>query len=183
MESGRHTGLRSPCRLRRGGSTPPLVTVEMGVSSNGKTVGLHPADEGSTPSTVHCSRLARWWNGRHAVLRRPCPSRGVRVQVPPWSLLFVHAWFCFTLSCGFKRWPSEGRLAGSTPAWGTAWVVSRLRALGLRNPVGRFDSCTTYFWPGPRKGIGALNLDRVGSTPALAAKKSRRCSTGRAPSS
>ncbi len=26
----------------------------MGVSSNGKTVGLHPADEGSTPSTVHC---------------------------------------------------------------------------------------------------------------------------------
>jgi hypothetical protein len=55
------------------------------VSSNGKTVGLHPANEGSTPSTVHCARMARWWNGRHAVLRRPCPP-GVRVQVPPWSL-------------------------------------------------------------------------------------------------
>src|SRR4051794_11650229 len=27
---------------------------------------------------------------------------------------------------------------------GVLWVVSRLRALGLRNPVGRFDSCTTY---------------------------------------
>ena len=25
----------------------------MGVSSNGKTAGLHPANEGSTPSTVH----------------------------------------------------------------------------------------------------------------------------------
>lgn len=26
----------------------------MGASSNGKTAGLHPADEGSTPSAVHC---------------------------------------------------------------------------------------------------------------------------------
>ena len=26
---------------------------EMGVSSNGKTAGLHPANEGSIPSTVH----------------------------------------------------------------------------------------------------------------------------------
>src|SRR5690242_8618501 len=26
----------------------------MGVSSNGKTAGLHPANEGSTPSSVHC---------------------------------------------------------------------------------------------------------------------------------
>ena len=41
------------------GSTPCGATGSiMGVSSNGKTVGLHPADEGSTPSTVHCrSRL------------------------------------------------------------------------------------------------------------------------------
>src|ERR1700751_1896516 len=58
------------------GSTPCGATGRlMGVSSNGKTVGLHPADEGSTPSTVHCSRMARWWNGRHAVVRRPCPPR------------------------------------------------------------------------------------------------------------
>src|SRR6516165_560650 len=58
------------------GSTPCGATCRlMGVSSNGKTVGLHPADEGSTPSTVHCSRMARWWNGRLAVLRRPCPPR------------------------------------------------------------------------------------------------------------
>ena len=56
------------------GSTPCGATDWlMGVSSNGKTVGLHPANEGSTPSTVHCSQMARWWNGRHAVLRRPCP--------------------------------------------------------------------------------------------------------------
>jgi hypothetical protein len=58
------------------GSIPTGATVRyLGVSSNGKTVGLHPADEGSTPSTVHCSSMARWWNGRHAVLRRPCPPR------------------------------------------------------------------------------------------------------------
>ena len=38
------------------GSTPCGATGRlMGVSSNGKTVGLHPADEGSTPSTVHCN--------------------------------------------------------------------------------------------------------------------------------
>ena len=36
------------------GSTPCEATVWiLGVSSNGKTVGLHPANEGSTPSTVH----------------------------------------------------------------------------------------------------------------------------------
>ena len=38
------------------GSTPCGATGRwMGVSPNGKTVGLHPANEGSTPSTVHCS--------------------------------------------------------------------------------------------------------------------------------
>ena len=38
------------------GSTPCGATGSiLGVSSNGKTAGLHPADEGSTPSTVHCS--------------------------------------------------------------------------------------------------------------------------------
>ena len=40
------------------GSTPCGATVRnLGVSSNGKTVGLHPANEGSTPSTVHFSAL------------------------------------------------------------------------------------------------------------------------------
>ncbi len=36
------------------GSTPCGATGSiLGVSSNGKTVGLHPANEGSIPSTVH----------------------------------------------------------------------------------------------------------------------------------
>ena len=36
------------------GSTPCGATGSiLGVSSNGKTVGLHPADGGSTSSTVH----------------------------------------------------------------------------------------------------------------------------------
>ena len=40
------------------GSIPTGATVSiLGVSSNGKTVGLHPANEGPTPSTVH-------WNGQ-----------------------------------------------------------------------------------------------------------------------
>src|SRR5579885_1080440 len=36
-------------------------------------------------TTAAPKAMARWWKGRHAVLRRPCPP-GVRVQVPPWSL-------------------------------------------------------------------------------------------------
>ena len=44
--------------------------------------------------------------------------RGVRVQVPPWSLLDA------TLSCGFKHWPSEGWLASSTLAWGTGGCLA-----------------------------------------------------------
>ena len=44
------------------GSTPTGATgLLLGVSSNGKTAGLQPANEGSIPSTVH-SHLARWWN-------------------------------------------------------------------------------------------------------------------------
>ena len=42
------------------GSIPCGATaLILGVSSNGKTVGLHPANEGSTPSTVHCSRFGQ----------------------------------------------------------------------------------------------------------------------------
>lgn len=100
---------------------------------------------------------ARWWNGRHAVLRRPCP---------PWregsspSLV--------TVGCAMVRLRH-----------GVMKVVSRLGALALRKPVGGFDSCTTYCWPGPRQGIEALNLGRAGSTPALAAVPGRRCSAVR----
>ena len=43
-------------------SPPRPLVRKLGVSSNGKTVGLHPANEGSTLSTVHCSCMARWWN-------------------------------------------------------------------------------------------------------------------------
>ena len=68
------------------GSTPCGATASiLGVSSNGKTVGLHPADEGSTPSTVHCE----WPGGGMADTRSSegRAHRGVRVQVPPWSLV------------------------------------------------------------------------------------------------
>src|SRR6516165_11208912 len=44
--------------------------------------------------------------------------RGVRVQVPPWSLLAC------ALSCGPKRRPSEGWLASSTLAWGTVGCLA-----------------------------------------------------------
>jgi hypothetical protein len=70
------------------GSTPCGATGRlMGVSSNGKTVGLHPADEGSTPSTVHW----KWPGGGKADTRSSegRAHRGVRVQVPPWSLAVV----------------------------------------------------------------------------------------------
>src|SRR5262249_15463812 len=44
--------------------------------------------------------------------------RGVRVQVPPWSLLVT------ALSCGSKHRPSEGWLASSTLAWGTGGCLA-----------------------------------------------------------
>src|SRR5947209_6629917 len=59
----------------------------LGVSSNGKTAGLQPADEGSTPS--------------HGPLVRSV-----------------------ALSCGSRHWPSEGRLASSTLAWGTVGCLA-----------------------------------------------------------
>src|ERR1700722_3559800 len=67
------------------GSTPCGATGWlMGVSSNGKTVGLHPANEGSTPSTVHCSEMARWWK----VERQggDLQNRVTWVRLPPGSL-------------------------------------------------------------------------------------------------
>ena len=99
------------------GSTPCGATASiLGVSSNGKTVGLHPADEGSTPSTVHCE----WPGGGMADTRSSegRAHRGVRVRVPPWSLL------ARALSCGPKRRPSEGWLASSTLAWGTVGCLA-----------------------------------------------------------
>ena len=121
------------------GSTPCGATAWlMGVSSNGKTVGLHPANEGSTPSTVHCWRMARWWNGRHAVLRRPCPPR--REGSSP-SL--VTARLCPVLR---TQAPALRRLVGQFDSGMGYFGLSRgFRALGLRSPVGRFDSCTTYW--------------------------------------
>src|SRR5262245_46497202 len=49
------------------GSSPTGATVcPTGVSSNGKTAGLHPANEGSTPSTVHS-----FWPGGGMQTRGP----------------------------------------------------------------------------------------------------------------
>src|SRR5579884_2485960 len=72
---------------------------------------------------------------------RPCEGRGGGFNSPP-NTLVLNA----TLSRGFERWVYETRL-------------------------GRFDSCTTYCWPGPRQGTEALNLGRAGSTPALASSR------------
>jgi hypothetical protein len=117
------------------GSTPCGATGWlMGVSSNGKTVGLHPADEGSTPSTVHC----KWPGGGMADTRSSegRSHRGVRVQVPPWSLPAC------ALSCG--QAPALRRLVGQFDSgMGYCGLSRGFRALGLRSPVGRFDSCTT----------------------------------------
>ena len=99
------------------GSIPCGATaLILGVSSNGKTVGLHPANEGSTPSTVHW----KWPGGGMADTRSSegRAHRGVRVQVPPWSL------FNDALSCGSKHWPSEGWLVSSTLAWGTVGCLA-----------------------------------------------------------
>ena len=144
------------------GSTPCGATGRlMGVSSNGKTVGLHPADEGSTPSTVHCE----WPGGGMADTRSSegRAHRGVRVQVPPWSLLAC------ALSCGPKRRPSEGWSASSTLAWGTVgcladferWVYeARLagstpaRPTGSpRCPPGTGDTDIERLQPGERRPL------------------------------
>src|SRR5262249_39259848 len=120
------------------GSTPCGATGWlMGVSSKGKTVGLHPADEGSTPSTVHCE-----WpgggTGRHAVLRRPCPPRREGsnpslVTARPCPVLRTQA-------------PALRRPVGQFDSgMGYCGLSRGFRALGLRSPVGRVDSCTPYW--------------------------------------
>src|SRR4051812_18633105 len=106
---------------------------------------------------------------------RPCEGRGGGFNSPrtPWLLTApcladssagppkagwpVRLWRgVMQVVSRIERWVYETRLAGSTPARPTQ--------------------------PGPRQGIGALNLGRVGSTPTLAIDGRRR-STGRAPPS
>src|SRR3954447_190628 len=75
--------------------------------------------------------MARWWNGRHAVVRRPCP---------PWregsSPSLVTAQQCPVLRL---QAPALRRLVGQFDSGMVYWGLSRgFRALGLRNPVGRF---------------------------------------------
>src|SRR5215472_1021740 len=61
--------------------------------------------------------MARWWNGRHAVVRRPCPPR--REGSSPSLVTALYA-----LSCGPKRRPSEDWSASSTLAWGTVGCLA-----------------------------------------------------------
>ena len=125
------------------GSTPCGATGRsMGVSSNGKTVGLHPADEGSTPSTVHCE----WPGGGMADTQSSegRAHRGVRVQVPPWSLP-GERWclWCNRRACD----PVKVEAAGSTPPEhpdGGRYPALRTQAQALRRPVGQFDSGAGY---------------------------------------
>ncbi len=69
---------------------PALLFRWMGVSSNGKTVGLHPADEGSTPSTVHCTGQVVEWQTRGPQKAVPITRREgsspslVTVLLLPW---------------------------------------------------------------------------------------------------
>src|SRR5262249_54470546 len=82
--------------------------------------------------------MARWWNGRHVVLRRPCPPR--REGSSP-SL--VTARLCPVLR---TQAPALRRLVGQFDSgMGYCGLSRGFRALGLRSPVGRFDSCTTYW--------------------------------------
>ena len=78
--SGRH-----PFKVKSMGSNP-IQGTEQTTALKLKRLSTASKQEevGSIPTGA--TELARWWNGRHAVLRRPCPP-GMRVQVPPWSLL------------------------------------------------------------------------------------------------
>src|SRR5688572_7900268 len=53
---------RGPPKAEVEGSIPSrsAESDNMGPSSNGKTLGLHPGDEGSTPSGIHCERDVLW---------------------------------------------------------------------------------------------------------------------------
>src|SRR3954451_16854447 len=106
--------------------------------------------------------MARWWNGRHAVVRRPCPP-GVRVQIPPWSL---------DGCCpGGERdimAPSEGAGAGSTPGRGT--VLASMVKRTSRGPAKAEFLVRVQvgaLWPNPKRlRDPAVNRGCAGSTPA-----------------
>src|SRR5262245_36435722 len=96
---------------------------------------------------------------------RPCEGRGGGFNSP-------RTLWQSTLPCLAASGTGPPKAGWPVRLWhGVLRVVSRLRALGRRTLVGRFDSCTTCCRPGPREGIGALNLGRACSTPALAAPK------------
>src|SRR5262249_15463814 len=74
----------------------------------------------------------------HAVVRRPCP---------PWregsSPSLVTPRYCPVLRL---QAPALRRLVGQFDSGvGYGGLSCGFRALGLRSPVGRFDSCTTYW--------------------------------------
>ena len=78
----------------------------MGVSSNGKTADLHPADEGSIPSTVHCLVAL-------VVKRTSCDSSKVEAQVR--FLAGVLPEERYPRSVPARTRLCEGRRSGSIP--------------------------------------------------------------------
>src|SRR4051812_17928158 len=82
----------------------------MGVSSNGKTAGLHPADEGSIPSTVHLVVTPWWRKGHHGSVRRS------RSRFDPWP----GCWFRAGVGLMASRLPWEQDTTGfdsPVPDW------------------------------------------------------------------
>ena len=172
----RHAVLRRPCPPWREGSSPSLVT---GWCCPGGERDIMAPSEGAGPGSTPGRGAVHRFDGERDITRL-CEGR-VPGSTPGWStvaeLKAAARPGCEPGMCGFDsrrppccasaaRWdehPScKGARAGSSPAAGSGSV----------------------FWPGPREGIGALNLGRVGSTPTLAARKrGRRCPTGRAPPS
>lgn len=146
-------------------------------------------------------RIARWWNGRHAALRRLCPP-GVRVQVPPWLLWFVVARFIGPSrphQCGHYE---RGRVAetadaavskaaafgrgGSSPSSATASIL-RGRLTG-RTPGSEPVDVGSTPTPGTRALVVQGTSTRPsegrdpGSIPGRGTLRSRRrSSSGRAP--
>src|SRR6266404_441774 len=100
--------------------------------------------------------MATWWNGRHAVVRRPCPPRREGSSSSLVTGSYRWCLWCNRRACD----PVKVEAAGSNPPEhpaGGRYPVLRLQALALRRPAGQFDSGMGYC-------LGCLAASSAGST-------------------
>ena len=123
-----------------GGSTPSRRTDNMARSSSGRMRDPHSRGMGSSP--VRVTKLAKWWNGRHATLRTSCRMRRGGSNLP---LVTDRYCRCGRCPAGFHTAGPPGSIPGPATAASAALCLRQQKLLEEQESRSRVGQCSSGF--------------------------------------